>query len=101
MNFDGLKKVANTKDIVKLATLELNKKYIIYGVLAKQTSLGRAVLVDLGDFCSWLPKRFISFFTDEAIDDANKNYSGKMYLLIKEIKLILNNPSPIIEIDKL
>lgn len=101
MDFEKLQKISTSKENIKLSSLEMNKQYIIYDVQAKTTKFGRAILVDLGEFCSWLPKRYEKVFTDEAIPDINKNYSGKMELIVKEVKMILNNSSAIIEINKI
>lgn len=101
MDFKTLKKCCETKEIVKLVDLQLKKKYIITGLSRKNTSVGVAVLADInGEFATWLPKRFLDTFTEEAVEDFNRNYKGSMFLEVKELRQIMGRTCAIINIDK-
>lgn len=102
MDFGELRKCCENKNVEKLVDLELNKKYIITRVERKNTSVGVAVLTDLDvGFSTWLPKRFVDIFTEEAVKEFNEKYRNKVYLEVKEIKLIMGNRCAIINIDKI
>lgn len=101
MDFDALKKCCEKKEIVKLVTLEIGKKYIITAVHRINTSVGMTILADIeGNFSTWLPKRFLDSFSEEAVTDFNQNYSGKVYLEVTEIKPIMGKNCAIINIEK-
>lgn len=101
MDFKSLKKCCETKDIIKLVDLEIGKRYTITGVCRKNTSVGTAILAEINDeFSTWLPKRFLETFSQEACDDFNANYKGRMFLEVIELKIMMGKQCAIINIDK-
>lgn len=101
MDFAALKKVDKCVGIKKLITLTLNKKYIIHEVSVTNTSIGRSIILDLGVFRYWLPKRYNNFFNDEVVKDFNDNYKYKSFIIVKEIRKYRRHDYPIIEINLL
>lgn len=102
MDFSKLEAANNfdLKEIRKLADLNTNEKYTIFKIERKETEIGSSLLVDLGLFCAWLPKRYNDVFTEEAIRDVNGKYREQLYLVVNSVKKIMGNDCALIDIKK-
>lgn len=85
------------KETVKARDLELNKVYPVTSFKAVQTCYGRNIIADLGEFIIFMPKRFSASLTDEVL----KSFENEsLAIVVKEIKKVGNNRTPVIEIKQ-
>lgn len=75
MDFEKVAKFGsdNMFETTKLIDLNIGQKYIIKKIKLKDTRFGKALLVELVEnIFVWLPKKFETAFTAEALDDFEK-----------------------------